>query len=106
MTRPVMQVAEVAVKREVRKPADLPLREATGRESRSVPRAMIPRNVNAMIRLMLTDRRAFLGSRYLLNGNILFPFIFLTDWFQRAELYTRRRGNARRALDKWGVISV
>jgi hypothetical protein len=59
-----------------------------------------------MIRLMLTDRRAFLGSLYFLNGNILFPFIYLTDGFQRAELYTRRQENARRALDKWGVISV
>jgi len=37
---------------------------------------MIPMNVKAMIRLMLTDRRIFLGSLRLVNGNILFPFIY------------------------------
>ena len=59
MTSPVTQVAEAAVNSEVRNPADCPEREAAGRESRNVPARMMPRNVKAMIRLILTGRRIF-----------------------------------------------
>ena len=60
MTSPVTQVAEVAVNSAVRYPADFPLREAAGRESSSEPSRIIPINVSAITRLMLTDFRIFL----------------------------------------------
>ena len=93
MTSPVTQVAEVAVNREVRNPADFPLREAAGRESSSVPAAMMPRNVKAMIRLMLTDRRIFREFLRRMNGNMMIPF--LTDVFQRARVYTRKAAEGK-----------
>jgi hypothetical protein len=75
MTSPVTQVAEVAVNRDVRNPADRPLREDAGRESSSVPAAMIPRNAKAMIRLILTDRRNFRGSLRRVNKRMIFLFL-------------------------------
>ena len=61
--RPVTQVAEVAVKRAVRKPQDSPLREATGRVSKSAPVRMMAAKANAMMRVVesrleLTDKRS------------------------------------------------
>ena len=75
MTSPVTQVAEVAVNRDVRNPADRPFREEAGRESSSVPAAMIPRNIKAMIRLILTDRRNFRGSLRRVNKRMIFLFL-------------------------------
>ena len=56
-------MAEVAVKRAVRKPQDSPLREATGRVSKSAPVRMMAAKANAMMRVVesrleLTDKRS------------------------------------------------
>ena len=75
-TRPVTQVADVAVNREVMIPAERPEREAAGRFSSRVPTRIIPRKENAMIRLMLTARRffhCFRGRRVCFPVAIVFP---------------------------------
>ena len=53
-TSPVTHVAEVAVNSAVITPALCPFREDAGRVSSSVPIRIIPRNVKAMIRPILT----------------------------------------------------
>ena len=68
MTRPVTQVAEVAVNKAVRNPWDFPVREEIGRHKIIVPSRIIPMKVMAMIRLMLMDRRDFRGFPRGLNG--------------------------------------
>jgi hypothetical protein len=53
ITRPVTQVAEVAVNRAGRNPQEMPLREAAGRVSRPAPSKTIQAKVMAMIFIAL-----------------------------------------------------
>ena len=63
-TRPVTQVADVAVNREVSNPAECLSREAAGRFSSSVPSRIIPRKAKAMRRLMLIPGRLVRVNRF------------------------------------------
>ena len=72
-TRPVTQVADVAVKSAVTGPALCPFLEETGRTSRIAPHRMIPKNVSAMTRLMLIACRFFRRFTDGVGLDICFP---------------------------------